>query len=192
MNWKSALFWLLLLADPALAQQDFHVYSWDQAQKCSPDTVYAISFKKMKLDSLPAELARFTQLRALDLSFNRLERLPVFMGDFRELEDIDFSKNKFSDFPEILFSLKKLKKIRFNRNSISSIPERVSELQQLAYLDFWDNPLARFPEAFLDLPELRTIHAEGIKYGPKFQKRWIESLPNCRIFFDPPCDCVED
>ena len=192
MNWKFVLFWLLLLTERSVAQSDFRVYSWNVAKNCSPDTVYGISFSKMKLEALPEELAKFTRLKKLDISANKLKTLPAFIASFRDLEEIDFSKNKFTDFPEPVLELKKLRKLSFNRNMVSLLPESFAKLQNLQYIDFWDNPIARFPEAFTEIPALKTIHAEGIKYGPKFQQRWIGTLPDCTIFFDPPCDCVEE
>ncbi|MCE3296776.1 MAG: leucine-rich repeat-containing protein [Crocinitomicaceae bacterium] len=192
MNWKSALFWLLLLTERSFAQSGLPVYSWEQAKNYSPDTVYSISFHKMKLEALPEDLAKFTRLKKLDISSNKLKTLPAFLAEFQDLEEIDFSKNKFTDFPEVLFQLQNLRKLSFNRNVIALIPENISALKKLEYIDFWDNPIARFPEAFTELPALKTIHAEGIKYGPKFQQRWITNLPDCNIFFDPPCDCVEE
>lgn len=192
MNWKFVLFWLLLLSERSFAQTDFRMYSWEEAKNCSPDTIYGISFRKMKLDSLPEELAKFKNLQSLDVSFNKLKSLPAFLANFTRLEEIDFSKNKFTNFPEVVTDISSLKKISFNRNGIAQISEKVSSLRKLEYLDFWDNPIARFPEAFAELPNLKTIHAEGIKYGPKFQQRWIGRLPGCTIFFDPPCDCIEE
>lgn len=187
-----ALSWLLLLSEQLIAQPQYPVYSWEEAQQASPDTVYAISFKKMKLDSLPAELMRFTRLRHLDLSFNRLKALPAWFSLFRELESLDLSKNKLTVFPQELLEAEHLRELSFNRNGIRVIPEGIIRLQALRSIDFWDNPVSAFPEAFAELPELREIHAEGIKYGPKFQERWLGRLPGCKIFFDPPCDCVEE
>lgn len=192
MNWKFALFSLLLLTERSFAQADFRIYSWEEAKNCSPDTVYGISFRKMKLESLPQELANFKQLKSLDASFNKLKTLPAFLADFKQLQEIDFSKNKFMAFPEVLTDIPSLKKISFNRNGITLIPEKIAALKELEYLDFWDNPISSFPQAFMELSNLKTIHAEGIKYGPKFQQKWIDRLSGCTIFFDPPCDCVEE
>ena len=102
MNWKFVLFWLLLLTERSFAQADFRVYTWNEVKNCSPDTIYALSLRKMKLDSLPAALARFKKLEYLDISYNKLKSLPLFLADLGHLKEIDFSKNKFSDFPEIL------------------------------------------------------------------------------------------
>lgn len=185
------LFWLILLCNLAQAQEKCTVYPWLIAKNCSPDTILGISFKKHRLDSLPSDLKRFNKLKSLDISHNKLENLPDFLTEFKALEEIDFSKNKFRVFPEQLFKISTLRKISFTRNNIESIPSPISNLKELTYLDFWDNPIASFPEEFTLLPKLKTIHAEGIMFGPKFQKMWVEKLPKTSIYFDEPCDCKE-
>lgn len=185
------LFWLLLLCKFTHAQEKYTTYPWLIAKNCSPDTIYGISFKKNRLDSLPSDLKRFKKLKTLDISHNKLENLPDFLTELKSLEEIDFSKNKFCAFPEQLFKINTLQKISFTRNSIESIPASISNLKELTYLDFWDNPIESFPEEFTLLPKLKTIHAEGIMFGPKFQKMWVEKLPKTNIYFDEPCDCKE-
>lgn len=167
------------------------VYTWDVAKNLSPDSVFAISFKKLKLSSLPEELKIYKNLTQLDVSFNKLTTLPSFLGDFKSLSKIDLSKNKFDTLPAIIYELSSLKKLSFSRNQIGFIDEKIAQLSELRYIDFWDNPIPVFPEAFLQLKKLKVIHAEGIRFGPKFQAYWKEIIPNCTIYFDAPCDCKE-
>lgn len=62
--------------------QRITVYEWSDVIKSNPDTIYGISFSKMKLTSLPDELKRFHHLEFLDISKNKLTLLPDFIGDF--------------------------------------------------------------------------------------------------------------
>lgn len=167
------------------------IYEWELAKHLSPDSVFAISFKKMKLTSLPEDLKKYHQLTKLDVSFNKLTSLPSYLKDFKRLQVLDLSKNKFDSLPAVVYEITSLKKLTFSRNQIERIDEKIGQLTELRYLDFWDNPIGVFPEAFLDLKKLKVIHAEGIRYGPKFQAYWGEIIPNTKIYFDAPCDCKE-
>lgn len=191
MNKLFVLSWLILWCNLSLTQVNYPVYSWEIAQKCSPDTIFAISFKKEKLDSLPMELKRFSKLKLLDLSNNKLKSLPLFMKEFTHLESLDLSKNKFNSLPQVICELSSLKTLRFGRNDISEIPACISKLQNLNTLDIWDNPIATYPESLVELKNLKIFHAEGIMYGPKFQKSWIEKMPQTKFYFEDPCDCKE-
>lgn len=186
-----AICWLTLFANLVFAQDDCLVYSWAIAKKANPDTIYGISFKKMKLTQLPPELANYKHLKQLDVSHNKLDSLPYYLVACNQLEILNISRNKFNRFPPVICSLIMIKRLSFNRNAIPEIPSCISALKQLTYIDFWDNPIPVFPEEFTELKNLKTVHAEGILYGPIFQDTWKYKLPNTNIFFDPPCDCKE-
>jgi Leucine-rich repeat (LRR) protein len=102
-----------------------------------------------------------------------------------------YYKNKFDSLPAVVYEITSLKKLTFSRNQIERIDEKIGQLSELRYLDFWDNPIGVFPEAFLNLKKLKVVHAEGIRFGPKFQAYWSEIIPNVKIYFDAPCDCKE-
>lgn len=163
-----ALCWLLVNFSNAFCQEQYKIYTWEEAQLLAPDSVFALSFRKMKLESLPKNLI-----------------------NYRNLRQVDFSRNKFTVFPVEILELEHLEKLIFNRNRIEIIPDSISKLKNLVYIDFWDNPIPVFPETFLNMSTLKEIHAEGIKYGPKFHQKWITALPNVKLFLDPPCDCRE-
>ena len=174
------------------SQQDStKIYEWEAAKNLSPDSVFAISFKKMKLTCLPEDLKKYNQLTKLDVSFNQLTNLPSYLKDFKRLQVLDFSKNKFDSLPAVVYEIDSLIKLSFSRNQIEHIDEKIGQLTELRYLDFWDNPIGGFPSAFLNLKKLKVVHAEGIRFGPKFQAYWGEIIPNTKIYFDAPCDCKE-
>lgn len=181
---------LLLLTEFSYAQE-VKIYPWSVAKSALPDTIYGISFQKMKLDSLPTDLQRFKNVKVLELNNNKLKTLPSWFSSFSYLESLNISKNKFDSLPGVLYQLTGLKKLSFAQNTVSQLGDNISLLKSLEFLDFWDNPIANFPQSLMDLENLKIVHAEGIKYGPKFQKKWIESMPLTEFFFDEPCDCRE-
>lgn len=167
------------------------IYHWSELKKYDPDTIYGLSFEKMKLEKVPKDLEKFKKLKYLDLSKNKLSILPEYISGFSEIEVLDISKNKLVNFPLSICSLSRLKKLIANRNLFETIPECIGYCTKLEVLDFWNTPIATFPSTIQNLKELKELDLQGIKYGPKFQKEFQEQIPWVTIKFDPPCDCMK-
>jgi len=184
---------LLILAKfSCLSQSDSIVeYDWNELSLVNPDTIYAVSFQKMKLTELPSDLSKFHNLRHLDVSKNNLIQLPDFIGDFSFLEKLDISKNELQNFPVELCRLSNLKVLIANRNFFDKIPECIGYCTNLEVIDLWDTPIASFPKSFSNLKKLQILDLQGIKYGPTFQKEFRQSFSWVEIKFDPPCNCME-
>jgi hypothetical protein len=174
-----------------LANKPIKVYSWEEALNANPDSVFAISFERLKLDSLPHALSKFKNIQKLDLSKNKITHLPDFIKDFGNLTVLNLDKNKFAVFPIQICSMKKLEKLIVSRNEFTQIPECIQYASNLGYLDLSDTPVSTFPEAFVLMPNLKTLSLHGIAYPPSFHVRWKERLPWMRIEFDAPCNCME-
>jgi Leucine-rich repeat (LRR) protein len=192
MNKKYALFFLVLLNFfSSHASDSLKIYPWDEAKQLDPSLVFGISFEKLKLDSLPAELARFKNVQYLNLSKNKLHKLPDFMRDFDSLKVLDLHKNNFTVFPMQICAYQQIEKLILSRNDFEQIPECIQYLRKLNYLDLSDTPVSAFPEAFVSMPQLKTLVLHGLAYPPSFHAKWKERLPWMRIEFDPPCHCLE-
>lgn len=192
MNTRLGIILVLILQfSIARSADNYRVYSWEEALKSDPMEVFAISFEKLKLDTIPGQLTQFKRLRKLDLSKNKLASLPDFMYQLDSLEELNLSKNKFFNFPVQLCSMKNLKKLDLSRNQFAQIPDCIQYMIQLSYLDLSDTPVGSFPEAFVSMPQLRTLVLNGLSYPSSFQLRWKERLPWMRIEFDAPCHCME-
>lgn len=183
---------LLIFSEQLIGQTgELRILSWEQAKSANPDTVFAISFSKQKVSTLPEDLARFANLTHLDLGKNKLTELPEFVGGFSKLEYLDLSKNDLSVFPVEICRLSALKTLVINRNMFDQLPDCIGYLKELETLDLWDTPVMNFPASLTNLKKLKRIDLQGVKYGPTFQKQFKESLPWVTIEFDPPCDCME-
>ncbi len=170
--------------------QDQKIYDWEVAQSADPDTIYAISFEKLKLTEVPADLARFTKVTHLNLSKNKLTKLPDFIKQFKQLEHLDLGKNDFFTFPVQICQLSELKTLIINRNAISSIPDCIEYVSKLELLDLYDNPISSLPESMARMTQLKKIDFTGIRFNKDFQKKWSEQLPNTKLIFDAPCECM--
>lgn len=182
---------LLLWLSPVFGQKSVRGYSWEEVKNANPDTVFAISFRKMKLDSIPVELSKFTSLKKLDLGKNKLTRLPAFLTDFKSLEELNIEKNRFDIFPLPVCQMTGLKRLIINRNNIGNVPDCIEYVRNLEYFDAYDNPIGSLPESFVRLKSLKKVDFSGVRTAPSFQEKWIQRLPNVEWVFDAPCDCME-
>lgn len=187
-----ALFFLIQISTCYFSQENKIVlYDWDEVKNANPDTVYGISFSKLKMTAIPEGLEKFHSLKKLDLSKNKFTNLPDFIGDLSQLEILDISKNEFANFPIEICKLWKIKQLIANRNPFDQIPECIGYCTNLEFIDLWETPIATFPVSMQNLKKLTVLDIQGVKYGPAFQKKLKEKLPNVEIKFDPPCNCME-
>ena len=185
---------LLLLTSPAFASipDSVQIYNWDEvSDTLNRDEVIALSFHKMKLEELPAELAAFKNIKYLILSKNKLKALPGFVGEMKELIYLDLSQNKFEVLPEEVCQLPRLEQLILNRNELRTLPECISGATALSYIDLWENPIRTLPESLVMLEHLKKIDLSGIKFAPGFQEDWHNRLPQVTIIFEEPCNCME-
>lgn len=186
------IFAITFLAVTSLisAQDDFHVYDWEELGSCDPDTVYGISFRKSKLDSIPTDLIKFSNVRYLDFEKNKITEIPQFFEQFNKLEYLNLGKNELTHFPSSLCNSSSLKTLLLHVNDIAYLPPCVEGFTSLQNLDLFKNPIGSLPEELTQLKQLAILELRSIKFSPEFQEKWIDLLPNTKIMFDPPCDCM--
>ena len=192
MKTPFVLIFLLACSFPLIAQSDtIKVYTWEEAKSASPDTVYGLTFSRMKLTQLPEELANFKQLRILNVEKNKLEKLPDFIAEFKYLSELNAGRNKLVYFPIIICRMPTIQNLILNRNSFEVVPECIEYARELRYLDLYDTPIRSMPGSLIELKHLEKIDFTGIRFSPQFQEKWIARLPNVELVFDPPCDCMK-
>ena len=188
------LILLLLFSVSCWSQSDslsVKMYSWEDVQGANPDTIFGISLTKMKLEELPIELKQFVHLRKLDISKNKLIELPDFIKDFKSLKVLNAGRNKLEYFPIQLCSMKSVERLILNRNAFTNLPMCISNISELRYLDLYDTPIKKLPLSLEQMKNLEEIDFTGIRFSPTFQEGWINRLPNVKLIFDAPCDCLE-
>ena len=183
---------LLLVCNCAKAQTDGYViYKWDDLPiNVDADTIYGLNLSKMRLDSVPSNLSKFSNLIFLDLSKNKLKELPTFIGELQKLKELNLAKNKLDKLPIELCKMKNLERLILNRNFIGSLPSCIEYTSALKYIDLWDNPIRSLPESFERLENLEEVDLSGIRFSPKFQESWLAKMPNVKFVFDEACDCM--
>lgn len=184
----------LLLTNAVLADvpDSIRVYHWEEiSDSVAPESVVAISFRKMKLESLPQELRKYTGVQYLILSKNRLTKLPDFLSEMTELKHLDISQNRFTTLPKQVCSLASLNELILNRNELETLPDCINKAQNLRYIDLWDNQIRSLPMSMVGMANLRKVDLSGIKFSPEFQKGWIERMSWVKFVFEEPCDCMK-
>ena len=171
--------------------EDVVVYPWEEAKNANPDTIFGISFEKLKLTSVPSELKRFKFLKVLNLSKNKLSKLPDFIEQFLFLEDLSLEKNKLIYFPVRICKDTSLRFLRLGKNLFESIPNSIENLKKMEYLDLYDTPIGSLPETMVNLSNLKEVDFTGIRFSESFQQSWLERLSWVKIVFDSPCDCFD-
>ena len=185
-----AIFFILLSFFSGAQLNHERVYMWDELSGVNPDTIRAISFEKMKMDSLPKELWNFTQLTYLNLEKNQLSNLPDDFKNLTQLTELNIAKNKFTFLPLVICQLPNLKKLNASRNRIESIPNQIENCMHLEIIDLYDNLIAEFGTGIFQLKELRILNIEGVMYGTNFADDLKRKLPNVQLLLDPPCKCL--
>lgn len=173
--------------------QEQELYEWEELRQLvhNPDTIYRISFRKQKMDSLPQEIFRYKNLKELDLSKNHLTRLPLEFASFEKLEKLNLERNHLDLFPIVFCRMSILKNVNLGMNQIEVIPICIEGMAQLEKLYLYDNPISALPEEIILLKSLRYLDLGGIRFSPQFQETWIENLPQTKVDFDAPCDCMK-
>jgi Leucine-rich repeat (LRR) protein len=185
-----ALFFILFSYLSVAQLNHGRVYLWNELAGVNPDTIRAISFEKMKLDSLPNELWKFTNITYLSLEKNQLAYLPEDFNKLTQLTELNIEKNKFTFFPLVICQLPNLKKLNASRNRVESIPNQIENCSHLESIDLYDNLIGDFGTGIFQLKELRTLNIEGVMYGTNFADDLKRKLPNVKIILDPPCKCL--
>lgn len=154
-----------------------------------PESVYKLRLKG-KLDSLPADIVKLTNLNSLDISKNRFSELPEYVTKLKHLQEINISKNNFEIFPSQICRLPNLKWLIINKNYIGGFPACIGNLNKLEYIDAWSNNLSVFPNEMKDLANLKEMDLRVINLNEDQQRRLHQLLPNTTIHFSNSCNCA--
>ena len=194
MKYWFAAFLLLTTLKVSLAQStySFRIYSLEEARKVDKDSVFGLQITKRKLTEIPSEIYQYKHLKYLDLSKNKLTSIPQEINQFKQLELLNVGKNRLTLCPIVICSIPTLKVLKLYQNPMTSIPECIQYLTELEELDLFETLIESFPGTLVELKKLKLLDAQGILYGKNFQENWRLLLPDTKILFDLPCNCLED
>jgi len=189
---KKLLWIILILTANNLFSQEGKIYTWEEVQEAhiEPLKVENLSLRHSKLTGFPLELQKFKNLKYLDLSKNKWGEIPPIFNGFDSLKIIKIERDKLKQFPVAICQMVNLEEIRAFDNQFITIPACIRNLQHLKILDLSDNMIENLPKELQQLPHLQQLTLTGMILDKYFQREWTERLPNVKIEFGQPCDCL--
>ena len=191
MKLRLVIFWIsTLFLFPDSFGQEFRMFtSLEEAATVHPDSVFRLDLSKNKLQTVPAEIYVFKNLRELNLSQNKFTSLPdeFFLPN---LQILNLEKNNIDTFSNSICQNTKLQYLYMGKNDVAVIPECIGNLTELVWFDIWFNPIRELPMSMTNLKKLRHLDMRGVTFSNDFQKKWSTLLPWVKIEFDLGCDCA--
>ena len=166
-------------------------YSLKEARSTPVDSVFYLKVSRKKLTEIPPEVFTFKNLKGLDLSKNRLIKIPPEITKLSALEKLNLSKNRFEIFPKHIIRLENLRELILGSNKLGYIPKSIAKYPKLEVLDMYDNPMGELGDGIFLLTTLRRLDLRGLMYNAKSQAEIRNKLPNVKVLFDSPCNCMD-
>lgn len=157
------------------AQKSATFNSLEEALR-NPDKVRVLNLGGQKLETLPADIGKFKNLRKLILQGNKLTALPAEIAQLTQLQELDLYNNKLKDIPLSVASLHTLKRLDVGKNRLREIPASVLALDSLEKLYAYSNRIKRLTPDITRLKRLKELRLGG---GLRFfwNGNKIKSLP---------------
>ena len=147
-----------------------------------------LSFMNEKLESLPREICLLTNLRKLNLGFNRLSQtvLPCISRWLSQLQELNLSDNALKQLPEEIQLLTHLRILNLSINSLSqpALTNICRWLPQLQELDLSFNNLEQLPEEIRLLTNLRMLNLQDNRLSQTAIaniSKWLASAAGARF-----------
>jgi hypothetical protein len=94
-----------------------------------------------ELATLPPAIGELTQLRWLNVSYNKLTELPIEIGRLSRLERLHLNNNKIKALPLELWALRELEELRCESNQLTTLNTGVLSMRKLREVLVDNNPL---------------------------------------------------
>ena len=166
-------------------------YSLKEARNAPLDSVFYLKISRKKLTEIPPQVFTFKNLKGLDLSKNRLVKISPKIEELSMLEKLNLSKNRFEVFPKEIVRLENLRELVLGSNQLGYIPKSILKYPKLEELDMYDNPIGDLGDGIFSLTSLRKLDLRGLMYNAKSQAEIRNRLPNVKVLFDLPCNCID-
>ncbi|XP_027526827.1 leucine-rich repeat-containing protein 2 [Neopelma chrysocephalum] len=149
-----------------------------------------LELSKNQIHHLPVEIGCLKNLKVLNVSFNNLKSVPPELGDCENLEKLDLSGNmEITDLPFELSNLKQVTVVDVSANKFHSIPICVLRMSNLQCLDISSNNLKDLPEDIDRLDQLETLLLQKNKLT--YLPRALVNMPKLRLLVVSGDDLVE-
>ncbi|XP_075267241.1 leucine-rich repeat-containing protein 2 isoform X4 [Opisthocomus hoazin] len=149
-----------------------------------------LELSKNQISHLPVEIGCLKNLKVLNVSFNNLKSVPPEVGDCENLEKLDLSGNlEITELPFELSNLKKVTVVDVSANKFHSVPICVLRMSNLQWLDISSNNLTDLPEDIDRLDQLQTLLLQKNKLT--YLPRALVNMPKLSLLVVSGDDLVE-
>ncbi|KFU89936.1 Leucine-rich repeat-containing protein 2 [Chaetura pelagica] len=149
-----------------------------------------LELSKNQINHLPVEMGCLKNLRVLNVSFNNLKSVPPELGDCENLEKLDLSGNmEITELPFELSNLKQVTVLDMSANKFHSIPICVLRMSNLQWLDISSNNLKDLPEDIDRLYQLQTLLLQ--KNRLTYLPRALVNMPKLNLLVVSSDDLTE-
>ncbi|KFP60720.1 Leucine-rich repeat-containing protein 2, partial [Cariama cristata] len=149
-----------------------------------------LELSKNQISHLPVEIGCLKNLKVLNVSFNNLKSVPPELGDCENLEKLDLSGNmEITELPFELSNLKQVTVVDVSANKFHSIPICVLRMSNLQWLDISSNNLKDLPEDIDRLDQLQTLLLQKNKLT--YLPRALVNMPKLSLLVVSGDDLVE-
>ena len=139
-------------------------YAVGKGQKINVDELVKSIYGEFLLnvvegDTIKDKLINLTNLKMLNLGWNKLTNPPEGISNLTNLERLGLDNNELTTLPEGISNLTNLKRLDLDNNELTTLPEGISNLTNLKWLYLYNNNLSgsekeRVREIFGDNVEL--------------------------------------
>ncbi|KFV77509.1 Leucine-rich repeat-containing protein 2 [Struthio camelus australis] len=148
-----------------------------------------LELSKNQITHLPVEIG-LKNLKVLNVSFNNLKSVPPELGDCENLEKLDLSGNlEITELPFELSNLKQVTVVDVSANKFPSIPICVLRMSNLQWLDISSNNLKDLPQDIDRLDQLQTLLLQKNKLT--YLPRALVNMPKLSLLVVSGDDLVE-
>ena len=152
--------------------------------KCRSEGGESLRFSGLYIKELPEEIKSFSNLKELDISYNKINELPDWIGNCRSLKKLNLRGNCIDSLPDSLGELKNLVFLDAGINHIKEISDNLKQLTSLEYLDLEslsNYKIKNLPDWIGELSALTFLNIRhcGFKELPES----IKNLSNLKTFY---------
>lgn len=141
--------------------QEERILEFYELSKNRPDTITSLRLDNLDLNSIPEEIALFTNLKKLDLGNNNLS-IEEFskLSVLQNIEELSIRHNKLNQLPVEILNFQNLQRLDIYANKISSFPNGFSDLR-LTELQMESNDFKKFPSELKGMASLKELYMSG-------------------------------
>ncbi|XP_049795104.1 leucine-rich repeat-containing protein 58 [Schistocerca nitens] len=142
----------------------YNLEEYAAKDKKATEDVDTLLLYNNNLDTLPASVSKFTNLKMLDISYNNITHLPEALTECRLTSLIARNNMLENDsFPKSFGALTSLKELNLSGNSLTSFPQQILDLTALKYLYLGSNSITNIPKDVWKLQSLQYLYMGGNK-----------------------------